>query len=52
MTIFVIHSYARHALEDNITTTVLDGLNSTSGELFQVFSRRFDTAHVDAKTRI
>ena len=51
-TIFAIHSYTRHALEDNTTTTVLDELNSISGELFRVISGQFDTAHVDAMTRI
>src|ERR687891_426246 len=39
---------ARQALESNDTTTLLDELNSASGELFQVTSRQFDPDHVDA----
>ena len=42
---------ARQALENNDTTTVLDELNSASGELFQVTSRQFDPAHVEAMTQ-
>jgi hypothetical protein len=41
---------ARQALENNDTTTGLDELNSASGELFQVTSRQFDPAHVEAMT--
>jgi hypothetical protein len=39
---------ARQALENNDTTTLLDELNSASGELFQVSSRQFDPAAVEA----
>jgi hypothetical protein len=39
---------ARQALESNDTTSLLDELNSASGELFQVTSRQFDPDHVDA----
>jgi hypothetical protein len=39
---------ARQALDNNDTTTLLDELNSASGELFQVTSRQFDPAHVEA----
>ena len=42
---------ARQALENNDTATVLDELNSASGELFQVTSRQFDPAHVEAMTQ-
>ena len=42
---------ARQALENNDTTTILDELNSASGELFQVISRLFDPAHVEALTQ-
>ena len=42
---------ARQALENNDTTTILDELNSASGELFQVISRQFDPTHVEAMTR-
>lgn len=41
---------ARQALENNDTTTLLDELNSASGELFQVSSRQFDPDHVEAMT--
>lgn len=41
----------RQALENNDTTTILDELNSASGELFQVISRQFDPTHVEAMTR-
>jgi hypothetical protein len=41
---------ARQASENNDTNTVLDELNSASGELFQVTSRQFDPAHVEAMT--
>jgi hypothetical protein len=41
---------ARQALENNDTTTLLDELNSASGELFQVNSRQFDPDHVEAMT--
>jgi hypothetical protein len=42
---------ARQALENNDTTTLLDELNSASGELFQVISGQFDPAHVEAITQ-
>jgi hypothetical protein len=42
---------ARQALDNNDTTTLLDELNSASGELFQVTSRQFDPAHVEAMTQ-
>src|SRR5918996_4748903 len=42
---------ARRALDSNDTTTVLDELNSASGELFQVISRQFDPVHVEAMTQ-
>jgi hypothetical protein len=42
---------ARQALENNDTNTVLDELNSASGELFQVTSRQFDPAHVEGMTQ-
>ena len=42
---------ARQALDSNDTTTVLDELNSASGELFQVISRQLDPAHVEAITQ-
>jgi hypothetical protein len=42
---------ARRALDSNDTTTVLDELNSASGELFQVISRQLDPAHVEAITQ-
>jgi hypothetical protein len=42
---------ARQASENNDTNTVLDELNSASGELFQVTSRQFDPAHVEAMTQ-
>jgi hypothetical protein len=42
---------ARQALENNDTTTVLDELNSASGELFQVISNQFDPVHVEAITQ-
>lgn len=41
---------ARQALENNDTTTLLDELNSASGELFQVSSRQFDPDHVEEIT--
>ena len=41
---------ARQASENNDTNTVLDELNSASGELFQVVSRQFDPAHVESMT--
>ena len=41
----------RQALENNDTTTILDELNSASGELFQVISRLFDPTHVEALTQ-
>ncbi len=41
---------ARQALENNDTTALLDELNSASGELFQVSSRQFDPAAVEAMT--
>jgi len=44
-------SEARQALENNDTTALLDELNSASGELFQVISRQFDPAHVEAMTQ-
>jgi hypothetical protein len=42
---------ARQALENNDTTTLLDELNSVSGELFQVTSQQFNPAHVEAMTQ-
>jgi hypothetical protein len=42
---------ARQALESNDTNAVLDELNSASGELFQVISRQFDPAQVEAMTQ-
>jgi hypothetical protein len=42
---------ARQALNSNDTTTVLDELNSASGELFQVISRQLDPSHVEAITQ-
>jgi hypothetical protein len=42
---------ARQALDSNDTTTVLDELNSASGELFQVISRQLDPAQVEAITQ-
>jgi hypothetical protein len=42
---------AHQALDNNDTTTLLDELNSASGELFQVTSRQFDPAHVEAMTQ-
>jgi hypothetical protein len=42
---------AHQALEVNDTTTLLDELNSASGELFQVTSRQFDPDHVEAMTQ-
>jgi hypothetical protein len=39
---------ARQALENNDTTTLLDELNSASGELFQVISNQLDPVHVEA----
>jgi hypothetical protein len=44
-------SDARQALENNDTTTVLDELNSASGELFIITSQQFDPAHVEAMTQ-
>lgn len=41
---------AKQALENNDTTTLLDELNSASGELFQVSSRQFDPDHVEEIT--
>jgi hypothetical protein len=41
----------RQALENNDTTTILDELNSASGELFQIISREFDPTHVEALTQ-
>ena len=43
-------SDARRALENNDTTTVLNELNSASGELFIITSQQFDPAHVEAMT--
>ena len=42
---------ARQALENNDTTTLLNELNSASGELFQVISDQFDPVHVEAITQ-
>jgi hypothetical protein len=42
---------ARQGLENNDTTTVLDELNSASGELFQVISNQLDPIHVEAITQ-
>ena len=42
---------ARQASENNDTNTVLDELNSASGELVQVTSRQFDPAHVEGMTQ-
>ena len=42
---------AHQASENNDTNTVLDELNSASGELFQVISRQFDPAFVEAMTQ-
>ena len=42
---------AYQALEVNDTTTLLDELNSVSGELFQITSRQFDPDHVEAMTQ-
>jgi hypothetical protein len=42
---------ARQALDNNDTTTLLNELNSASGELFQVISNQFDPAHVEATTQ-
>src|ERR687897_2902518 len=42
---------AHQALENNDTTTVLDELNSASGELFQVISNQLDPIHVEAITQ-
>jgi hypothetical protein len=42
---------AHQALENNDTTTLLDELNSVSGELFQVIGGQFDPAHVEATTQ-
>jgi hypothetical protein len=42
---------AKQALGNNDTTSLLDELNSASGELFQVISRQFDPDHVDAMTQ-
>lgn len=42
---------AHQALEVNDTTTLLDKLNSASGELFQVTSRQIDPDHVEAMTQ-
>jgi hypothetical protein len=42
---------AHQALEINDTTTLLDELNSASGELFQITSRQFDPDHVQAMTQ-
>ena len=42
---------AQQAFEINDTTTLLDELNSASGELFQVTSRHFDPDHVEAMTQ-
>jgi hypothetical protein len=39
---------ARQALENNDTTTLLDELNSASGELFQVISNQLDPVRVQA----
>ena len=44
-------SEAHRALENNDTTTVLDELNSASGELFIITSQQFDPAHVEAMTQ-
>src|ERR687897_3454588 len=41
---------ARQALENNDTTTLLNELNSASGELFQIISRQFDPDQVEAMT--
>lgn len=42
---------AHQALENNDTTTLLDELNSASGELFQITSSQFDPARVEAMTQ-
>jgi hypothetical protein len=42
---------ARQSLENNDITTLLDELNSASGELFQVTSQQFNPAHVEAMTQ-
>jgi hypothetical protein len=42
---------ARQALENNDTTTLLDELNSASGELFQVISNQFDPVNVEGITQ-
>ena len=42
---------AHQALDNNDTTTLLNELNSASGELFQVISNQFDPAHVEATTQ-
>ena len=42
---------SHQALSVNDTTTLLDELNSASGELFQVISRQFDPDHVEAITQ-
>ncbi|MDQ3838302.1 MAG: hypothetical protein M3297_03425 [Thermoproteota archaeon] len=42
---------AYQALKNNDTTSLLDELNSASGELFQVISQQFDPEHVDAMTQ-
>jgi hypothetical protein len=42
---------AHQALGNNDTTSLLDELNSASGELFQVISRQFDPDHVEAMTQ-
>ena len=44
-------SEAHRALENNDTTTVLDELNSASGELFIITCQQFDPAHVEAMTQ-
>jgi hypothetical protein len=44
-------SDARRALGNYDTTTVLNELNSASGELFIITSQQFDPAHVEAMTQ-
>jgi hypothetical protein len=44
-------SDTRRALVNNDTTTVLDELNSASGELFIVTSQQFDLVHVKAMSQ-
>jgi hypothetical protein len=44
-------SDARRALVNNDTTTVLDELNSASGQFFIVTSQQFDPVHVEAMSQ-